>query len=425
MVQLSFTSTNLPLPLNAEVRGEVLSLSFREGDVVLYPVMDRGLIYLGTDKPLQPEVVGRVLSLLRRDIPSLLVLRRFLLRKVPANSGKVFDVQVRLGESYAQWHVKSERRRDLSYVVSLDEEGNPSCTCPDFRQRRAGTGKWCKHIASLHQKLLSLRAEYLIPLRRVEEGETIYEKLGLLAVLAEKAIDRLDYSHHREQFDAPMLGVEFEVPEIYPQEQYSLLRKVLSLLKKKGVVLSFERDGSVSGGEIKLTPFPASLQKVQETADLLRSVQKSFPDLFGGRSFAGLHVHINVWPLVQSGKLDWADIVQVGLFFEKRFDLMKMFGRAFNTYALSFREATPNERYVWLSRNNYTVEVRLGNSRHEPLQVLLGAYLLCRLLWAVAGRELFALPVYAPSPQVEETLVSLFPQEEQETIRAYIRSHLV
>ena len=32
-----------------------------------------------------------------------------------------------------------------SYTVTVDRDGRPACTCPDYQHRRAARGEFCKH----------------------------------------------------------------------------------------------------------------------------------------------------------------------------------------------------------------------------------------------------------------------------------------
>jgi len=386
------------------------------------PLLEGRLIRLGVNTELDERERIELLSLFRREVPQLYRLRGFVLSTPPAGSAEPCLTEEVRWLSFADWLVKGQSGN--WYRVQVGQDGAPTCSCPDFTHRR-GKGNWCKHIVGLHQMLqraLQPKEGFqLLPAWRVREKTPMSELIeavgGLFAVEQAEPIYQASYSRIRERYDAPMLGVEFEVP-LY-REELDHLRKVLTLLRRKEVVLSYEYDASVDGGEIKFAPFPATLEKVHEVAGLIEGIKALYCRLFDERrgGYAGIHVHINVYPLNLADR----SYVNVGTWFRKHLDLPKIFGRSFNRYAKD--RVSTRDRYSWLNLTNLpeTVEVRLGSAYGEPHKVLYGALLIQRVIWA--KKDGFRLPNRAS--QRFEKLLNLFSEEEKKVMAPFLREHLV
>jgi len=399
----------------------MLKFPFKQRTVKVVPVLEGRLIRLGVSPELDDERERiELLSLFRREVPQLYRLRSFLLSTPPAGSAEPYLTEEVRWLGFADWLVKGQSDW---YQVQVGENGAPTCTCPDFTHRRRGR-TWCKHIVGLHQVLqraLQPKEGFqLLPAWRVREKTAMAELVemvgGLFEIEQAPLIYQASYSRKREQYDAPMLGVEFEVP-LYREEELDHLRKVLTLLRRQGIVLTYEYDASVDGGEIKFVPFPATLEKVNEVAVMMEGIKALYPRLFERGGYAGIHVHINVYPLNLADR----SYVNVGTWFRKNFDLPKIFGRSFNRYA---KEAVSRrDRYSWLNLTNLpeTVEVRLGSAYGEPRKILYGALLLQRVIWA--KKDGFRLPNRAS--QRFEKLLNLFSDEEKKVMAPFLREHLV
>ena len=324
----------------------MLKFPFKQRILKVVPVLEGRLIRLGVSPELDDERERiELLSLFRREVPQLYRLRSFLLSTPPAGSAEPYLTEEVRWLGFADWLVKGQSDW---YQVQVGENGAPTCTCPDFTHRRRGR-TWCKHIVGLHQVLqraLQPKEGFqLLPAWRVREKTAMAELVemvgGLFEIEQAPLIYQASYSRKREQYDAPMLGVEFEVP-LYREEELDHLRKVLTLLRRQGIVLTYEYDASVDGGEIKFVPFPATLEKVNEVAVMMEGIKALYPRLFERGGYAGIHVHINVYPL----DLTEHSYVHIGTWFRRNFDLPKIFGRSFNRYA---KEAVSRrDRYSWL-----------------------------------------------------------------------------
>jgi hypothetical protein len=403
-----------------------LALTGPDGeDIRLLPQLYGRFLVLGVNQALSPQVARAVLELLRADIPRFYNLRDFLLGKVPAGSSER-TARVAIKQFSPDRVELLSFDSGLSYTVRIHDGGHAECTCPDFFFRRRRAGAWCKHIRALHQ---ALREEfspkedfpYHLPLWGMDkvspEAEFIEALGGLYEVFSHPDAARESYTRRRDGYDTPLLGVEFEIPE-GTGPGATLLPKVVSALKKHGLVLSYERDASVEGGEIKLTPFPATLEEVLKRGQLLKSLRGLVRGLFVSSKYSGLHVHINMWPFRER----WEEVPELLLPFaillQRRFNLASVFGRGMNPYATRVG-ATVSPRYWWVSFMSlpYTVEVRLGCSKQgDPVKILLMALFLQRAFWAIMeGR--FEVPPFNASG---EELISAFSKLLSEEERRYI-----
>jgi hypothetical protein len=231
---------------------------------------------------------------------------------------------------------------------------------------------------------------------------------GLYKVLAKEQAQRESYSHDRREYGTPMLGVEFEIP-LDRGAEFMLLLRLISALKEEGFISSYERDGSVFGGEIKLEPFPATLEECLKRGELLRDLRDLVRGLFASDMKAGMHVHINMYPFsyIPREEIKRKLSLVVSLL-ERRFHLAPLFGRNFNDYALKRKDARGRDaRYGWINYESLprTVEVRLGCSKKgDPVKILLMALLLQRAFWARLRGE-FKVP---SSDSSRERIISAF-----------------
>jgi hypothetical protein len=417
--------------------GANIGLAFEgpdRADIRLCPQLHGRFLVLGVNQELDPQVARAVLDFLRVDMPRFYRLRAFLLREVPAGSSEKTvsigivkfspdRVELRSGDS------------GLIYTVRIHDGGHAECTCPDFSYRRRGTGTWCKHIKALHQMVreeFSPKEDfpYYLPLWEMDkvspEVELIEALGGLYEVFSHPPAEKESYTRRRDRYEVPTLGVEFEIPE-GTGPGATLLTKVVSALKNRGLVLSFERDSSVDGGEIKLTPFPATLEEVLKKGQLLKNLRGLVRGLFESSKYAGLHVHINMWPFERR----WEDIPELILPFvlliQRRFNLASIFGRGMNPYATKIGATVP-PRYWWVSFMSlpHTVEIRLGCSKHgDPVKILLMALFLQRAFWAIMeGR--FKLPSFdASGEEILSACSSLLSEEERRYIVPLLKEALL
>jgi hypothetical protein len=397
-------------------------------EIILFPQLLGKFLVLGVNKEIDPQTARNILEFLRADIPRFYVLRHFLLREIPEGSSEKTAQAKLLWFSPERVDILSEES-GLIYRVRILEGGHAECSCPDFAQRRAGTGTWCKHIKLVHQTLRERFSPnedypYHLPLWKVFNpshwAELIESLGGLYKVLAKEQAKREGYSHDRREYGTPMLGVEFEIPNNNGAE-FTLLLRLISALKEQGVISSYERDGSVLGGEIKLEPFPADLEECLKRGNLLRNLRDLVKGLFESDVKAGMHVHINMHPFsyIPKGEVKRKLSLVVSLF-ERRFNLAVLFGRGFNSYALKRQDARGRDaRYGWVNYEplSRTVEVRLGCSKKgDPVKVLLVALLLQRVFWARL-REEFKVP---SSDSSRDRIISAFSSVLSEEERAHI-----
>jgi hypothetical protein len=395
-------------------------------DIRLLPQLYGRFFVLGANQELSPQVARAVLEFLRRDMPRFYKLRAFLLREVPEGSS----------ERTARVAIKqfSPDRVELlsfdsgqTYTVRIHDGGHAECSCPDYFFRRRRAGAWCKHIKALHQGLreeFSPNVEklpYYLPLWEMDkispEAEFIEALGGLYEVFSHPDAERESYTRRRDGYETPILGVEFEIPE-GTGPGATLLLKVVSVLKNRGLVLSYERDTSVEGGEIKLTPFPATLEEVLKKGQLLKNLRGLVRGLFESSKYSGLHVHVNMWPFRER----WEEVPELllpfALLLQRRVNLASIFGRGMNPYATRIGATVP-PRYWWVNFMSlpHTVEIRLGCSKHgDPVKILLMALFLQRAFWAIMeGR--FEVPPFNASG---EELISAFSTLLSEEERSYI-----
>jgi hypothetical protein len=397
-------------------------------EIVLSPQLLGKFLVLGVNKEIGPQTARNILEFLMADMPKFHTLRHFLLREIPEGSSEKTAQAKLLWFAPERVDILSEES-GLIYRVRILEGGHAECSCPDFQGRRAGTGTWCKHIKFVHQALRERFSPnedypYHLPLWKVPNPSHwagLIESLGgLYKVLAYEEASLKNYSHSREKYTNPMLGVEFEIPRGDKREIY-LLRRVISSLIDHGIVESYEYDGSVGGGEIKLKPFPATLEECLKKGELLKTLRDLVKDLFDSDVRAGMHVHINMYPFnaFSEGYIR-EKISPIISLFEKRFNLAVLFGRGFNRYALKRKDAKGRrERYGWVNYKPlpYTVEVRLGCAKKgDPVKVLLVALLLQRAFWArLEGR--FVVP---SSKASRERIISAFSSLLSEEERMHI-----
>jgi len=395
-------------------------------DIRLRPQLYGKFLVLGANQELSPQVARAVLEFLRKDMPRFYRLRAFLLREVPEGSS----------ERTARVAIKqfSPDRIELlsldsgqSYTVRIYDGGHAECTCPDYFYRRRKIGAWCKHIKALHQELkeeFSPDVEefpFCLPLwemREVSQRAKFIEDLGgLYEVFSHPVAERENYTRRRDGYDTPFLGVEFEIPEGRGAEMTLLLR-VISVLMKNGLISHYERDASVEGGEIKLTPFPATLEECLKKGQLLKDLRDLVKGLFISSQYSGLHVHINMWPFKERFEEVPELLLPFVLLLQRRFNLASIFGRGMNPYATRVGAPVPL-RYWWVNFMSlpYTVEVRLGCSKHgDPVKILLMALFMQRAFWAIIeGR--FKVPSLEESG---DKLISAFSKLLSEEERRYI-----
>jgi hypothetical protein len=271
-------------------------------EIVLLPQLFGKFLVLGVNREIDPQTARNILEFLRGDIAKFHTLRQFLLKEVPEGSSEK-TAQGPMWFTPERVDILSEESGFI-YRVRILEGGHAECSCPDFQNRRVGTGTWCKHIRFVHQSLRERFSPnegypYHLPLWGVSNPSNwarLIESLGgLYKVLAYEEASLKNYSHSREKYTDPMLGVEFEIPRGDRREIY-FLRRVISSLIDRGVVESYEYDGSVGGGEIKLKPFPATLEECLKKGELLKTLRDLVKGLFDSDVRAGMHVHINMYP---------------------------------------------------------------------------------------------------------------------------------
>jgi hypothetical protein len=177
----------------------------------------------------------------------------------------------------------------------------------------------------------------------------------------------------------------------------------------------------VEGGEIKLKPFPATLEECLEKGNLLKAIREALPLLFEDDRLAGIHVHINMYPFehLSKGQIE-RKLSPVVRLFEGRFNLPLLFGRDFNRYALRMEEVSEgNARYGWINYRPlpYTVEVRLGCAKKgDPVKILLTALLLQRAFWAKLEGNFKVPPLKASRGKILSAFAELLSEEERKHI---------
>jgi len=404
--------------------------------ITLFPQLFEDLLVLGVDRKIDPQTARSILELLRADAPRFHRLRDFVLREVPEGSSER-TVQIQITEFWADLFEVFDLELVYHYEVRLYDGGDAVCTCWES-EKLAGKG-WCRHIKALHQALREIlspdveRLPYHLPLWEVEEVSQVAKLVesigGLYRVMLRKEPSAEIYSRRREESKDPMLGVEFEIP-VGAHREFSLLKRAISLLKEKGVILSYERDASVSGGEIKLKPFPATLEECLEKGRFLKALRGLGNRCFEDETFAGLHVHINMWPYSGFSR-GWImeKLYPIVHLFEKRFNLALLFGRGFNHYARKRKRARGNAaRYGWINYESlpYTVEVRLGCAKKgDPVKILLTALLLQRAFWARLEGTFRVPSVNASREKILSAFSSLLSEEERKYIVPLLEEALI
>jgi hypothetical protein len=395
-------------------------------EISLRPQLYGEDLVLGVNRWLSPQVARAVLEFLRGDMPRFYRLRAFLLSEVPEGSSEE-DTWLFIWKSSPDRIELSGSGSREYHTVRIHDGGRAECSCPDFVNRRAGTGTWCKHIKALHQTLrehFSPKVEgfpYCLPLWEMDKvspsAKFIEDIGGLYEVFSHPDAERESYTRRRDEYETPTLGVEFEIPGGRGTEMV-LLVKAISALKNRGLVLSYERDASVDGGEIKLKPFPATLEEVLKKGQFLKGLRDLVRGLFVNSKPAGLHVHVNMWPFRERlGEILVILFPFVSLL-QKRFNLVSIFGRGMNPYATRMEALAP-PRYWWVNFMPlpHTVEVRLGCSKHgDPVKILLMALFMQRAFWAIMeGR------FEVPSPDASgDEMISAFSQLLSEEEGSYI-----
>ncbi len=405
--------------------------------IIMSPQLFGELLVLGVNKKIDPQTARSILELLRADLPRFYRLRDFVLREVPEGSSEG-TTRIRIWKFWVDLYELIDSENANDHHVRLYDGGHAECSCWEFRYELAGTKGWCRHIKALHQFLREFlfpnveRFPYHLPLLEVEEVSEVarfIESLGgLYEVLLREEVSAENYSHIWKKYKDPMLGVELEIPGT--GEELSFLKKVLTLLKGNGLILSYERDASVYGGEIKLKPFPATIEECLEKGKLLKTLRDLGKGLFEDELLAGLHVHINMWPYNCFSR-GWImeKLYPIVHLFEKRFNLAVLFGRGFNRYARRRKRARGKAaRYGWINYEPlpYTVEVRLGCAKKgDPVKILLVALLLQRAFWARLEGTFRVPSVNASREKIISAFADLLSEEERRCILPLLEEALI
>jgi hypothetical protein len=401
-----------------------LKFDLRGEGIWVSPQLFGKFLVLGVSKEIDSQIARNILELLQEDIPKFYRLRNFLLREPPEGSSEEVAQAEFRGFNLEKSHLYCEDDGFFYWIHILDG-GDAECSCREFK-----AGAWCRHIRFLHQHLREAYSPNvkhfpyhlpLWPIKELSEGAKLVVSLGGLYTLLGNPITYPNsYQHHRNVYYTPMFGVEFEVPRAREPE-LSLLRQIITTLKEKGLVSAYEKDASVEGGEIKLKPFPATVEECLEKGNLLKAIREVVKPLFEDDRLAGIHVHINMYPFddLSKGQIE-RKLSPIVRLFERRFDLALLFGRGFNRYALKREEVNKeNARYGWVNFRPlpYTVEVRLGCSKKgDPVKILLVALLLQRVFWARL-REEFKVPSSNSSREkIISALSSVLSEEERKHI---------
>jgi hypothetical protein len=401
-----------------------LSFEDTSGEIIwVSPQLFGKFLVLGVSKEVDPQTARNILELLQEDIPKLYRLRNFLLEEPPEGSSE------EVAQAEVVWFnldgVELYCRDEKLHYWILFDGSKVECSCG---KSKAGT--WCKHIKFLHQ---FLREKYapnveqfpyhlpLWPIKDLSEGAKLVVSLGgPYHLLGRVPASPRSYEHCREVYYTPMLGVEFEIP-LSREPKISFLRQIITALKEKGVVSAYERDASVEGGEIKLKPFPATIEECLEKGNLLKAIREVVKPLFEDDRLAGMHVHINMHPFehLSKGQIE-RKLSSIVRLFERRFDLTLLFGRGFNRYALRMEEVNEeNARYGWVNFRPlpYTVEVRLGCAKKgDPVKILLMALLLQRAFWARLEGNFTVPSPKASREKIISAFSSLLSEEERKHI---------
>jgi hypothetical protein len=409
-----------------------LKFEFEGEGIWVSPQLFGKFLVLGVSKEIDPQTARNILELLQEDLPKLYRLKDFLLKEPPEGSSE------EVARAEVVWFSLSEAELYFGYFyyrVRILDGGNAECSCGEFK-----AGTWCRHIRFLHQ---FLREKYapdvekfpyhlpLWPIKEPSEGAKLVVSLGgVYTLLSKPEADRNSYQQRRDVYYTPMLGVEFEVPcGRYPE--ISLLRRIITALKERGIVSSYERDASVEGGEIKLKPFSATVEECLEKGNLLKAIREVVKPLFeDDERLAGIHVHINMYPFdhLSNGQIE-RKLSSIVRLFEKRFDLTLLFGRGFNRYALKREEVNKeNARYGWVNFRPlpYTVEVRLGCAKKgDPVKILLVVLLLQRAFWARLEGRFEVPPIKASREKILSAFADLLSEEERKHIVPLLKEALI
>jgi|YNPBryunderm2012_1023409.scaffolds.fasta_scaffold22442_1 hypothetical protein len=404
-------------------------------DIRLRPQIYGRFLVLGVNQELSPQTARAVLEFLRKDMPRFYKLRAFLLREVPEGSSEK-TARVAIKQFSPDRVELLSLDSGLFYTVRIHDGGHAECSCPDFVNRRAGTGTWCKHIKALHQELkeeFSPDVEefpYCLPLWEMDkvskEAKFIEEIGGLYEVMSHPFAERESYTRRRDGYDTPFLGVEFEIPEGRGAEMTLLLR-VISSLMKNGLISHYERDASVDGGEIKLSPFPATLEEVLKKGQLLKDLRDLVKGLFISSKHSGLHVHINMWPFRERVEEMLELLLPFVRLLERRFNLVSIFGRGMNPYATRVEALVP-PRYWWVNFTSlpHTVEIRLGCSKHgDPVKILLMSLFMQRVFWAIMEGRFKVPPLDASGDKLISAFSKLLSKEERRYIVPLLKEALI
>ena len=406
---------------------------FRGEGIWVSPQLFGKFLVLGVSKEIDSQTARSILELLQEDIPKLYALRNFLLREPPEGSSEdVAQAEFRgFNLENAQLYCGED---GVYYWVRILGGGDAECSCREFK-----AGTWCKHIRFLHQYLREAYSPDVIlfpyhlplwPIKDLSEGAKLVVSLGgLYTLLSNPSTYPNSYQQRREVYYTPMLGVEFEVPRGRDPD-LSILRRIITSLKEKGLVSAYERDASVEGGEIKLKPFPATLEECLEKGNLLKAIREALPLLFEDDRLAGIHVHINMYPFDYLSKRQIErKLSPVVRLFEGRFNLPLLFGRDFNRYALRMEEVSEgNARYGWINYRPlpYTVEVRLGCAKKgDPVKILLTALLLQRAFWAKLEGNFKVPPLKASRGKILSAFAELLSEEERKHIVPLLEEALI
>ena len=73
------------------------------------------------------------------------------------------------GVRQMQYGVRSKTSGEKAYTVRVNEAGDGSCTCPDFKYRHAEDGMPCKHMQSVLSHLPTMRGDVYFDLDFVGE----------------------------------------------------------------------------------------------------------------------------------------------------------------------------------------------------------------------------------------------------------------
>ncbi|MFZ8787862.1 SWIM zinc finger family protein [Thermocrinis sp.] len=421
------------VPVGGYRWAELIFKDFRGEIIRVAPQLFGKFLVLGVSKEIDPQTARNILELLQEEVPKFYRLKAFLLKEPPEGGDEETD-QLEL-----EWFNIASAGLYCSddgsyYEVSINENGDAECSCGKFK-----SGTWCRHIRFVHRVFRTVyspdlaRFPYHLPLwpiKELSEGAKLITTLGgSYHLLSESIADPSSYNQARGVYYTPMLGVEFEIPRRQEPEIF-FLRRIITALKEKGVVSSYERDASVEGGEIKLKPFPAKIEECLEKGNLLKAIREVAKPLFEDERLAGMHVHINMYPFASfSTKQIERRLSPIVRLFERRFNLAVLFGRIFNRYALRMEEVSEgNARYGWINYRPlpYTVEVRLGCAKKgDPVKILLISLLLQKAFWAKLEGNFKVPPLKASRGKILSAFAELLSEEERKHIVPLLEEALI